>query len=171
MTERKIYHRGIIGWLRGGSSGQALVETALTLPMLLLVLIGVAELSRVAYAAIEVSNSARAAAQYAAMNGGAFSTTDTSGLDTSGMLAAAQADSGNLSNGVSFKYTPTYSCTCSGTGTASCTPMVAPSGCVGSHLIISVTVITQMPYSTVIHVPGLQTKFQLEGKAVEQVLQ
>src|SRR3569833_2802385 len=88
--------------------GQALVETALTLPMLALMLLGAFEFSRVAYAAIEVTNAARAAAQYGAMNGGGF-------LDTSGMLAAANADAGNLSGLSWASGYPSVACSCSGT--------------------------------------------------------
>src|SRR5579863_336052 len=77
-------------------TGQALIEAAVSLPLMLAMLLGMAELGKVVYCGIEVTNAARAATQYAAMNGGAFSTTDASGLDTTGMLSAATGDAGNL---------------------------------------------------------------------------
>jgi len=61
-------------------SGQALVETALTAPILLLMLVGGVEFGRVAYAAIEVANSAKAAVQYGAQNPG--TSTDTTTMET-----------------------------------------------------------------------------------------
>ena len=53
---------------RHEEDGQSLVELALTVPILLLLLLGAAELARVAYAAIEVSNAAEAAVRYGAQN-------------------------------------------------------------------------------------------------------
>lgn len=74
-------------------NGQALVEAALSLPFIVVMLLGMTEIGKMVYCAIEVTNSARAAAQYATMNGGAFST-NSSGMDVTGMLTAAQSDSG-----------------------------------------------------------------------------
>jgi Flp pilus assembly protein TadG len=41
-------------------AGQALLELALTVPLLVLILLGAAEFSRLAYAAVEVANAAKA---------------------------------------------------------------------------------------------------------------
>jgi Flp pilus assembly protein TadG len=68
---------------------QALVELALTVPMLVALLIGAAELARVSYVAIEVANAAKAAAQYGAQNA-------TTAADITGMKTAAANDAGNL---------------------------------------------------------------------------
>ncbi len=51
--------------LRKRQSGQALTEFALVLPLLLLLLLGVVEASRIIWAAITVQNAAREAARYA----------------------------------------------------------------------------------------------------------
>src|ERR1700739_51952 len=160
----KIFH---------AESGQALVEAAFSLPLMLGMLFGMAELGKLIYCAIEVTNAARAAAQYAAMNGGAFSTTDGSGLDKTGMLNAAQGDSGNLGTSVSFPTTPSYSCACSdGSASYSCNVSGSyPSGCSSSHLIVTVTVITQGSFTPDIKVPGLPTSYTLQGRSIEEVLQ
>jgi hypothetical protein len=157
----------------GRESGQALAETALSASLLLLFLLGAACLGRVSYSAIEVSNAARAAAQYGAMNGGAFLPTDSTGLDSAGMLTAAQSDAGNLGTLVQFASGfPTYTCSCSGTGTASCTPPATPSGCATSHLIVTIHVQTTASVNPLIFVPGLGSHtFKLYGNAQEQVLQ
>jgi Flp pilus assembly protein TadG len=49
-------------------SGQSLVELALVLPVLLTLLLGMAEYGRLCYIGIEVTNAAHADAQYAAQN-------------------------------------------------------------------------------------------------------
>ncbi|HEY6491091.1 MAG: TadE/TadG family type IV pilus assembly protein [Terracidiphilus sp.] len=149
-------------------SGQALIETALSSLFLMLLLLGAVELGMVAYAAIEVANSAKAAAQYAAMNGGAWTAT---GLDRVGMLAAAQADAGNLVSNISFQTAPTYACRCTGAGTADCATS-PPTGCTASHLLVTITVRTQAIYRPLIQLPGSGfTTVTLHGAAQQEVLQ
>jgi Flp pilus assembly protein TadG len=81
------------------NSGQALVELALVVPLLLTLALGVIEIGRYAYIAILVGNAARAGAAYGAQ-GRTFSS------DTGGIIAAALADfagggsSSNTSNGL-----------------------------------------------------------------------
>lgn len=147
--------------------GTALIETAFSSLLLILLLVGAVELALMSYASIEVANAAKAAAQYATMNGGAWTAT---GLDTVGMLNAAQNDSGDLLSNVSFSTTPTYTCSCTGAGTATCTTS-PPTGCKGSHLTITVTVKMQAAYSPLIRVPGGPTSITLHGYAQEAVLQ
>jgi hypothetical protein len=120
----------------------------------------------VAYAAVEVANSAKAAAQYAAMNGGAWTRT---GLDTVGMLAAAQADAGNLVTRISFTTPPTYACRCTGGGFANC-GTAPPTGCSGSHLLVTIQVKTQAIYTPLVHAVGFGSII-LKGSAQQEVLQ
>lgn len=148
-------------------SGQALIETGISSFLLALLLLGAVELGTVTYASIEVSNSAKAAAQYATMNGGAWT---SSGLDTVGMLSAAQADAGNLVSNVTFPTAPSYTCSCSGAGTATCSTS-PPTGCAGSHLIVTVTVKTQGTYNPLIRFWNGFTSITLNGYAQEEVLQ
>ena len=156
----------------GNESGQALIETAIASSLLILLLLGAVELGRMAYAAIEVSNAARAAAQYGAMNGGAFLTTDSTGLDATGMLNAAQADAGNLGTLVQWNGTPTYTCSCSGTETPSCTPPAIPSGCPSSHLIMTVNVKVKANFDPLVYLPTFgHSSIMLYGSAQEEVLQ
>ncbi len=154
-------------------SGQALVEAAISLPLMLALLLGMAELAKMIYCSIEVTNAARAATQYAAMNGGAFTTNGA--LDTSGMLNAAQGDSFNMGTHVGWATgypPPSYACTCSGAGTASCNVAGSfPSGCTGSHLIITVTAYTQGTFTTGIHIAGLPTSYKLTGRSIQEILQ
>ena len=50
------------------ASGQALVEAALVLPLLLLLILGALETGSIAYNAIEVENAAEAGALYGSLN-------------------------------------------------------------------------------------------------------
>ena len=64
----KRYFLRCAAWPRNEQSseeGSALVELALSLPVLLIMLLGAAEFARLAYASIEVVNAAHAAAIYA----------------------------------------------------------------------------------------------------------
>jgi Flp pilus assembly protein TadG len=148
-----------------GDAGQAILETAVTLPLLFLMLVGACELARVAYAATEVANAARAAAQYGAMNGGGF-------LDQTGMLAAANAEAGNLSGGVQWvSGYPTVSCSCSGTGTASCTSGTVPTGCTTSQLLVTVNVKLQFTMNPLFKLSGLPATYTVYGNSSQGVLQ
>ena len=164
MTYRKPQLLGLMKVARG-DAGQAIVETAVTLPILILMLLGAFELARVAYAATEVTNAARAAAQYGAMNGGGF-------LDQTGMLAAANAEAGNLGGSVQWASGyPTVSCSCSGTGTASCAAGTDPSGCTTSQLLVTVNVKVQYTMAPIFKVSGLPTSYTLTGKSSQGLLQ
>jgi uncharacterized protein (UPF0333 family) len=71
-------------WIGSSSTrGQAVVETALLLPILVLLLIGIAEFSFILYAHVQVSNAAREAARAASLyRSTRFSTIDSSKADT-----------------------------------------------------------------------------------------
>lgn len=173
MIARWLKHLSNVSLDGGRECGQALVETAISASLLVVFVLGAASLGKLSYTAIEVTNAARAAAQYGAMNGGAFLPTDSTGLDSAGMLAAAQADAGDLGTLVQFASGyPTYTCSCSGTGTASCTPPAAPSGCTTSHLILTIQVQTTATFNPLVFVPGFGNhSFTLHGSAQQQVLQ
>ncbi len=137
---------------RRNDSGQALIELALSLSLLMAMLLCATELGQVAFAAIEMTNAARAASQYAAMNGGHYLAGTGSGLDETGMLRAAQQDAGSLSSSIGFASGyPKVSCQCSGAGTASCSGTGYPpaSGCAppSSVVLVTITVRTQAAYT------------------------
>src|ERR1039457_614293 len=110
MTDGKgqVYKTMRFEW--GGQSGQALVEMALTVPILVLLLLGAVEFGRVAYISIQVSTAAKAAAQYGAQ------TLDT-GVDQAGMQAVAQADASSLAAGT-VTVNLSSNCSCSSPDTA-----------------------------------------------------
>jgi Flp pilus assembly protein TadG len=138
-------------------SGQALVETAVAVVLLTTVLVGGAELARVAYAAIEVANAARAGAQYGTQSGHTVS-------DTTGIQTAAATDASNLTG---FSATSSYTCVCSD-GTAS---TCQATDCANSHIEQTLTVNTQATFDPIIHLPGLPRTYTLKGRAIQKCLQ
>lgn len=149
---------------RSCEEGSALVELALSLPMLSIILLGAAEFARIAYAAIEVTNAAHSAAVYAASSQAAVA-------DTTGITNAANSDSPNLVGGNAISVsTPTTSCTCSDTTytPSSCTDN---STCQNHHasMITTVTVKTSTTYSPAITIPGFNPTLTLKGQSTETV--
>jgi Flp pilus assembly protein TadG len=162
MTRRITKHRGS-KIVSKSEAGQALVELALTLPLLVVILFGAVELSSVTYEAIELSNSARAAVQYGAQ-------TLITAADTPGIKAAAQLDAIDLSaspNTANFTTSVSSSCVCSdGSNAASCTLASCPT----SQLEQILTVQTSATFTPLVRIPSLPTQFTLHGYAYQRVL-
>jgi Flp pilus assembly protein TadG len=168
-----------LGWLkllRRSESGSALVETALTVPLIASLLLGAVEMGDFAFRATEVSNAARAAAQYAAMNGGGF--TDCNGTFaggtctvTSGMYLAAQQDAPRtFTTCASLTVSAFSSCTCSGDSSA-CVAAGGSYSCASGSPVVNVTVNTSAQCSPITSVPNLFSgAFTLKGFAQEEVL-
>jgi Flp pilus assembly protein TadG len=157
------------------SRGSTLIETALTLPMLFLMLLGAVELARVASAASEVTGAAKAGAAYGAQNHG------TQG-DVPGIRRAATREVDSLP-GLAFTGTDvqaTLSGRCSSNiGNSTCTgpdygsgPTCTNTDCgVGDHALTIVTVRTTGTIDPLIHIPGLPSLFTVYGQASQTVLQ
>lgn len=137
--------------------GGALVEMAVTLPILFVLLLGATEFAMVEYQAIEVTNAANAGAQYG--TSGPITATDTAGI-----RLAATRDAANVALG-----TPqvTISCICSNGAASTC----ANTDCSTSHIEQILTVKTQATYAPPIRWPGMPSTFTLNGVAVRKVLQ
>lgn len=145
-----------------GEDGSALVELALTLPMLLVMLLGAAEFATIAYAAIEVSNAAHTAAVYAASSQAAL-------VDSGGITNAATADSSNMVGGASISVTSvTTACACANTA-------YTPSSCSDNQtcqknntsMVTTVTVNTQTTVSPLVSILG--KNFTLYGQSSQVV--
>lgn len=148
--------RGRRSTLIADERAQAVVELALTLPVLLILLLGAAEMSRVSYAALEVSNAARAAVQYGAQN-------STTAADTTGMQTAASNDASNVA-AVTATVSTSYICS-NGTSTSG-----TPPTCSASAVETILTVNTQATINPMIHL-FLPTTFTVHGQAVQKCLQ
>jgi Flp pilus assembly protein TadG len=136
-------------------NGQALIETALSVLFLVFLLLGTTEFARLAYAAIEVSNAAKAAVQYAAQNGA------TAG-DSTGMQTAASNEAPNLSVTVSLA---PLSVVCSDGSAYSKSSGCSP----GTFAVTTVTVKTTSTYNPLIHIPGFAGSMALHGQASQVV--
>src|SRR6266568_2188504 len=137
-------------------NGQALVELALTAPLLFFILFGAVEFARFTYAGVEVSNAARAAVQYAATNGGYTS-------DTVGMQTAAQNDSFDMGQTVTVNDVTTAN-SCSDGSTYSATTGCASPG----HVMTVLTVHTSTDFYPLVSWKGLPTHLTLQGYAKQQ---
>jgi Flp pilus assembly protein TadG len=146
--------------LRDGDMGQALVEAALTLPLLFLLLLGAAELAWLAYNAIEVANAAKAGVAYGAQSGICG--------DPTGIQNAARADASDVT--ATLTATPSTFGICS-SGTACngnpCLNTDCPSP---DHIETILTVNTSATVSPLIHLTGLPLSYTLHGKAVQKCL-
>lgn len=140
-----------------GESGQALIETAITLAMLVVMLLGAVEIGSIAYAAIQVTNAARAAVQYGDQNVGVMQ-------DSTGMQTAASLEAPFLPN---LNTTSSSSCVCAD-GTA-CSTNGTSCG-MGTNPVITLHVNTSATVTPYIHLPGLPSSFTLYGQAYQQVL-
>jgi hypothetical protein len=143
-----------------GDTGQALIELALTLPVLVLILLGAAEFARFAWAAIETANAARAGVQYGAQ-------TQITASDNTGMQTAALNDGVNLTG---LTATPSHSCACA---SAPSTPVLctgASGSCTG--LILEyVQVNTTSTIKPLFNWPALPKTFTANGTAIMEVEQ
>ncbi len=109
------------------------MEFAIAIPLLMLLLLGAAELGRYAYFSIIVANAARAGAQYGSQNG-------TTALDSPGIQTAVQNDG---TNGISaLAVSSSSSCWCWNGTTYASTTCSLPLHCASGHPVefISVTV-------------------------------
>lgn len=140
-----------------GETGQALVELSLALPLLCIILIGLAEFGRFAYFAVEISNAAHAGAQYGAQN-------HVTASDSAGMQTAAINDGANVSG---LTATATHFCVCAD-GTAS---TCSPTDCSGSRIVEFVQVNTGASIGSMFNYPGLSRTLTLTGQAVMRVEQ
>jgi Flp pilus assembly protein TadG len=137
--------------------GQASVELALSLPLLLMMFLVVVETGRAFYIAISVSNAARAGVQYGSQN---LSTA----ADNAGMQSAAANDAPNVAG---MTATATHFCICAN-GTAS---TCLSTDCPGSHRLIYTQVNTSAPYAPLISFMGILPPITVPGKAVMRVVQ
>lgn len=137
--------------------GQALVELALGLPLLVLLLLGAVEFALATFASIEVSNAASAAVQYGGQN-------TTTAADTAGIQTAASNDAPDITLGTT---TVSLSCICSDGSASTC----AVGDCSTSNIEKVLTVQTQSVFDPGIHLPGLSTTYTLRGRAVRKIIQ
>ena len=142
------------GW-RG--CGQASVELALSLPLLLMMFLVVVETGRAFYISISVGNAARAGVQYGAQS-------LTTAADNTGMQSAASSDAPNITG---MTATASHYCICSDGSASTC----LATDCAGSHRLLYTQVLTSAPYAPLISFMGILPVMTVPGKAVMRVAQ
>ena len=144
-------------------TGNSLVEVSLLISFFgVPLLLGVAEIGRVAYAGIEVSNAARAGAAFASQN----TSDSTDNVDTK---QAALNEASDL-NGMTVS-NPTITCFCANAPTTAVTCSSAATTCANnsSHAISFVTVNTSLSLSPIFHIPSLPSSFSLVGQQTMRI--
>ena len=149
--------------------GQAFVELALVLPMLILLVVGGAEVGRLAYADIEVSNAARAGVAYAMQGHSTVAASQFTNIEN-----AAKQDAPDIHSLVVDP--PILTCYCETsagvtTALASCSSTDANlTTCASpSSIVIYVEVDTHAGVDTVFHFPGIPNSVTLRGTATMRV--
>lgn len=140
----------VAGRIARGKEANSLFETALTLPFLLLLLIGAADFGKAYYVALGVASAAEAGALYGIQNP----------TDTSGMMAASRADAADIQQ---FSATAAYGCQCSdgSSATSSCSSVPTCS----LNVVNYVQVDTSATYTTILNYPGIPAQMVLRGTA------
>ena len=153
---------------RQSQRGQAMMELAVALPLLLIVIAGAVDFGTACYVAIEVTSAARSGAQYGVQNAATMT-------DITGMELAAKNEAQNISSActttagktcwVTGYPVATYGCECAdGTG-ANPGTVVCTSCSAGNHFVNYVSVVTQATYKPMIPWPGISSSYTFNGNA------
>jgi Flp pilus assembly protein TadG len=151
-------------------SGQALVEMAFVVPLLLLLALGVIEVGRYAYIAILVGNAARAGADYGAQSKG--QSTCLPPLPCGIQTAAANdfQSNGQPAGGITVTVSDTCGCDSGGSVTnyaCSTDPDSCPAG---SRWVVFVSVTAQGPFSSLFNYPGIPSSLTISRTATVPVV-
>ena len=141
---------------RRGRRGNAILETALTMPVLLLMACGTMDLARVFFAGIVVEGAARAGVQQASRNAG-----EAAAYDKSEAAAAADAASQGIAP---ITVTSRSFCACSGTE-VSCSTAT----CSGETPAGYVETTATHTFRPLIPYPGIRSSVPLTGRARARV--
>jgi Flp pilus assembly protein TadG len=154
--------------------GQALVELAIVLPVLLLLALGIIEIGRYAYIGILVGNAARAGAIYGAQ-GLANATINNPGIDNAAKLdfAGGGTTNGLAASALTVASNPTCGCDIGGTISSdtagNCTPNTPPS-CAG-HWVVTIHVTASGTYNSIFSYPGIPSSIPISRTASMRVAQ
>ena len=155
--------------LRRNQAGGALVEAALTAPLLVFMLLGVIEFGRVAYIAVETSNAARAAVSYGSQN-------PITAVDSPGMQAVARLEaSGLIAQNVTLNVNTTADCSCSSPDTQT-TPFACADANVNlvcpdpSFVEQTLNVTVTATFDPFVHAGNFPGSFTITGRAIQKRL-
>ena len=141
----------------GSTRGQAAVELALSVPLLILLLLVVVEAGRICLIAISLASAARAGVQYGAQS---LITVN----DNPGISSAASADAPNLP---SMTATGSHFCKCADGSASTC----LATDCASNHRVVFAETDTSATYTPLLTWPGVPIAMTLTGKAIMRVSQ
>jgi Flp pilus assembly protein TadG len=156
----------------GAQSGQALVELAIALPVLLILALGVIELGRYAYIAILVGNAAHAGALYGSQSTAASS--DSTGIqsaaqyDFAGGTAAGSIDNGQPVSQLTVSSLP--SCGCDSGGAITAFGCATTPSCATGHWVVVISVTASGTFSSLFNYPGIPSSITVSRTSTMRVL-
>jgi Flp pilus assembly protein TadG len=142
-------------------SGSAFVELVVSLPLLMLILIGTIDFARVFNMSIELTNAARAGAQFgtktvlSSTNGAGMSSAALTATDLTGVTVITGRTCGCAPDDGTGQPWPAAT----GAGVPPCTV------CATGHLVISVTVTTVKAFSMIAPFPGIPNSISITRAA------
>lgn len=157
---------------RRAQCGQALLEVALVLPILLALALGVIEMGRYAYIGILIGNAARAGAAYGAQS-------NAQSIDTVGITDAADYDFAGATSGTTktngqlvskLTVTSAVSCGCDSAGTIApfgCSTASNPNAgtCASGRWVVVLSVTASGSFSSLFSYPGVPNPFVVSRTA------
>ena len=176
-TKSRTPRCGIRAW----QSGQALIELAFVVPVLLILALGVIEIGRYAYIAILIGNAAHAGASYGAQShqqssdqGGIQSAAeyDFAGTITGSANATTTHTNGQLVSKLTVTSFTTCGCDAAGTvTTAGCTTTTNPNAgtCVTGRWVVVVSVTASGSFRPLFNYPGIPNPFDVSRTALMPV--
>jgi Flp pilus assembly protein TadG len=147
--------------LRGTSlrsqGGQALVELAFMVPILVLLAVGVIEIGRYAYIGVLVGNAARAGAAYGSLN--LANASSDPAVKAKVQQAAINDFQNNGQTGLTVASITTCGCDSNGTISvdteANCDPVGVPPTCPSGNWVITIHVTASGTFSALFNYPGI----------------
>lgn len=156
---RSVTYRGLGHLARGlrrQAGGNAALEMALIAPVLVLLLVGIADFGMAVYRKMQVQHAAQAGAEYAMVHGfssAAITTTVTAATALTG-IAALPA--------------PAQSCGCA-TGTTVAAATCGTNCATGTAAGVYVTVSARGSYTTIVPYPGIPSSFTFTSASVVRI--
>ena len=149
------------------AKGAAFVELALVLPLLMTVLVATADFARVFYYSIELTNAARAGAQYATYNPARANVANAPNV----RLAAQSAAPNIAPLDTPIDVSTVCQCATQDGGSQPWAVIVCGSPCgAGTHQFETVTVTTRKTFTMISRfVPGIPSTLQITRKATLRV--
>ena len=158
-------------WVLVSQAGQALIELAFIVPLLLTLTLGVIEIGRYAYIAILIGNAARAGAAYGSQS--KQHADDPTGIANAAKYDFSGSTSGTSDNGLdtsTLSVSSAVSCGCDSAGTITtfgCTTTTNPNAgtCAAGRWVVVVSVTASGTFNALFSYPGIPSSITVSRTA------